>query len=149
MIGKMILIPNNAQISHENVYNEIGVMMLNEGEHIVECYDSLEYRPQRTEKDPNPRTYLWMMLEPMSGDMERVINYCKVSKYKFGEIGENHEEVEEKYICYVIYRALQGLRFLHSRKIIHRDIKSDNILYNYKGEIKLADFGFAVALTKE
>jgi len=49
----------------------------------------------------------------------------------------------------VLYRSLQGLDFLHSRKIIHRDIKSDNLLYNMAGEVKLGDFGFAVQLTKQ
>jgi len=58
-------------------------------------------------------------------------------------------DYSEEFIKYVLYRTLQGLDFLHSRKIIHRDIKSDNLLYNMKGEVKLGDFGFAVQLTKQ
>ena len=50
---------------------------------------------------------------------------------------------------YVLKEALKGLDFLHQRHIIHRDIKSDNILYDSKGNIKLADFGAAVQLTKQ
>ena len=44
---------------------------------------------------------------------------------------------------------MHGIAFLHHNKTIHKDIKSDNILYNYKGEIKLSDFGTSCILTKQ
>lgn len=40
-------------------------------------------------------------------------------------------------------QLLEGCAFLHSQKIIHRDLKSGNLLMNNKGEIKIADFGMA------
>eukprot|EP01080_Neovahlkampfia_damariscottae_P001619 gene1619-12744_t len=48
----------------------------------------------------------------------------------------------EEQIAAITYETLKSLEFLHSRGRMHRDIKSDNLLVNTKGEIKLADFGF-------
>ena len=57
--------------------------------------------------------------------------------------------ISEEAIKYSLYMTLKGINELHTRNIIHRDIKSDNILVTSQGEIKLADFGFAVMLTEE
>ena len=43
----------------------------------------------------------------------------------------------------MLKKTLEGLEFLHSKYIIHRDVKSDNLLMSARGEVKLADFGYA------
>ncbi|KAK8815971.1 hypothetical protein WA538_005090, partial [Blastocystis sp. DL] len=52
----------------------------------------------------------------------------------------------EQHIAYVCRCLLLALDALHSQNRIHRDIKSDNILLDSQGHVKLADFGFAVHL---
>lgn len=42
-----------------------------------------------------------------------------------------------------------GLSAFHDSKRIHRDIKSDNILINCEGKIKIADFGFAASISED
>lgn len=53
-------------------------------------------------------------------------------------------ELEEPKIAAISFEILKGLDFLHDKNIIHRDIKSDNILLHTDGTVKIADLGFSV-----
>jgi hypothetical protein len=56
-------------------------------------------------------------------------------------------KVSNLWNCSVSYdQVLQAIAFMNRKNCIHRDIKSDNILLNHRGEVKLADFGFAVQM---
>ena len=46
----------------------------------------------------------------------------------------------------ILYQCLEGLCFLHSKKVIHRDVKPENILFATRyplPQVKLAGFGIA------
>ncbi|KAI0979099.1 hypothetical protein GJ496_008389 [Pomphorhynchus laevis] len=58
------------------------------------------------------------------------------------------ELCNEDWIAYICYGILSGLLYLHKNKIIHRDIKGQNVLLNDRAEIKLVDFGVSAQLDR-
>jgi len=81
---------------------------------------------------------LWVVMEFMDGG-------CLT------EILEQFENVKmnEEQIAWVCRETLNGLAYIHSLHRVHRDIKSDNILLGTRGEVKIADFGYAAQLTSQ
>jgi len=70
------------------------------------------------------KTELWVAMEYMEGG-------------SLTEVIDNNI-MNEGQIAAVASQVLEGLSFLHQRKIVHRDIKSDNVLLDINGEIKLS-----------
>lgn len=56
------------------------------------------------------------------------------------------EKLSEPVMRYYTHQILTGLLFLHSRHVVHRDIKGENILIDGHGVAKLADFGCSKGL---
>eukprot|EP00122_Pirum_gemmata_P010183 Pgem_evm1s9415 len=52
-------------------------------------------------------------------------------------IDNNLCTINEEQMACIIYQTLNGLQHLHKQNIIHRDIKSDNMLVGRNGDVKL------------
>lgn len=50
---------------------------------------------------------------------------------------------EPSHLKSLMAQLLKGLAYIHNRGILHRDLKSSNILLNKQGVLKIADFGLA------
>jgi len=55
----------------------------------------------------------------------------------------------ERFAAFIIQQVLLGLKFLEENKIIHRDVKPDNLLMTARGVVKMIDFGTAATLDKQ
>uniref|UniRef100_A0A8C6L3F1 non-specific serine/threonine protein kinase n=1 Tax=Nothobranchius furzeri TaxID=105023 RepID=A0A8C6L3F1_NOTFU len=70
-----------------------------------------------------------------------VMEYCLGSASDLLEV--HKKPLQELEIAAITHGALQGLAYLHSHNMIHRDVKAGNILLTEPGQVKLADFGSA------
>ena len=75
--------------------------------------------------------------------------YLKLEIFFHSEVLGRAISWSEAQIAFVCKMCLKGLSYLHRHHRLHRDIKSDNILIDLDGNVKLADLGFAIGLTPE
>ncbi|XP_064355568.1 serine/threonine-protein kinase TAO2 isoform X2 [Dromaius novaehollandiae] len=69
------------------------------------------------------------------------MEYCLGSASDLLEV--HKKPLQEVEIAAITHGALQGLAYLHSHNMIHRDVKAGNILLTEPGQVKLGDFGSA------
>ena len=57
------------------------------------------------------------------------------------------EMVQPELVQSYLYQILEGIIFCHERRVVHRDLKPQNLLIDSKGKIKIADFGLGRAFS--
>ncbi|GBG88292.1 hypothetical protein CBR_g46858 [Chara braunii] len=76
--------------------------------------------------------------------------FCVVTEFAQGELFEILEDdqcLPEGQVQAIAKQLVRALHYLHSNRIIHRDMKPQNILIGAGGRVKLCDFGFARAMS--
>ncbi|XP_006159319.1 cyclin-dependent kinase 18 isoform X5 [Tupaia chinensis] len=71
---------------------------------------------------------LTLVFEYLDSDLKQYLDHC-------GSLMSMHN------VKIFMFQLLRGLAYCHRRKILHRDLKPQNLLINERGELKLADFG--------
>lgn len=103
------------------IATEVGIMSETNQDNVVHYYDSFIVDDS-----------LWVVMELMKGG-------------SLTDIIEDNE-FSEGQIAAIAKETLLALAYLHEKALIHRDIKSDNLLIDTNGHVKLTDFGFSAKL---
>lgn len=107
------------QPKKELIINEIMVMKRSQHPNIVNFIESYLWKGD-----------LWVVMEYMEGGSLTDVVTCNM--------------IMEGQIAAICKQVLEGLKHLHANGVIHRDIKSDNVLLSMQGEIKLSKFIFSL-----
>ncbi|GAB7360176.1 hypothetical protein MBLNU230_g7938t1 [Neophaeotheca triangularis] len=116
-----------SQPRKELIVNEIIVMKESRHDNIVNFLDA--FLQEETFE-------LWVVMEFMEGGA-------------LTDVIDNNPSITEEQISTISYETCKGLMHLHAQNIIHRDIKSDNVLLSSRGNVKITDFGFCAKLTEQ
>lgn len=102
---------------------EISLMKELDHENIVTLYDVIHTENKLT-----------LVFEFMDKDLKRYM-----------EVHGTQGALDLKIVKSFMYQLLKGIVFCHDNRVLHRDLKPQNLLINTKGELKLGDFGLARA----
>jgi len=86
---------------------------------------------------PGKDDQLWLVME-----------YCGAGSVTDLVKSIKGQSLKEDWIAYISREVLRGLTHLHACKVIHRDIKGQNVLLTENAEVKLVDFGVSAQLDR-
>ena len=103
--------------SINKIYNEINLMKTLRHNSIVKILETIE-----------TENYILIIMENISGG--NLLSFVK-----------KRTKLNEKTAHFIFRQLISSIKFIHSKGIIHRDIKLDNILIDLNNTIKICDFG--------
>ena len=105
------------EVQKQKLMKELNLLLKLRHEHVVKIYETIE-----------TKKHIIIVMELCAGG--DLLNYVR-----------KRRRLKEPYAKKIFKQIIDGLKYIHSKNIGHRDIKLDNILLDGKGSVKIADFG--------
>jgi tRNA A-37 threonylcarbamoyl transferase component Bud32 len=110
--------------SMQKIFNEVEILANLNYSNIIKLFEIFE----------NDKYYFFVTEFAEKGDLLRLI--------------ENNGSFNEVQSFLILKDLVESLKYLHSKGILHRDVKLDNILLNNKYKVKLCDFGISLKINE-
>lgn len=82
--------------------------------------------------------------EVVMGDLDKVFMVMEYMEHDLKEqMGVMKQPFSTSEVKCLMLQLLEGVKYLHENWVLHRDLKSSNILLNNRGELKICDFGMS------
>jgi serine/threonine protein kinase len=128
---KMIKENNNAEIEILNNLKSFHINILNIYHRFVDRLNPNDFPNWDFDKEFVFNNTLFIILPIFEKNLKQIIT---INNFIYSDIE----------ILFYLKQLLQSITFLKSNKLVHRDIKPDNIIIDKFGILKLIDFGFCI-----
>ncbi|XP_022901989.1 cyclin-dependent kinase 9 [Onthophagus taurus] len=128
---KKVLMDNEKEGFPITALREIRILQLLKHENVVNLIEICKTKASQVNRY---RSTFYLVFDFCEHDLAGLLSNVNV-KFSLGEIKK------------VMQQLLNGLYYIHSNKILHRDMKAANVLITKNGVLKLADFGLARAFS--
>lgn len=110
-------------------------------ENVIGMVEALQFEVSTLKDLDHPNIVQYLGFEVKDNVYSLFLEY--VAGGSVGSLIRMYGRFDEPLIQYLTSQVLEGLSYLHSRGILHRDMKADNVLLDQDGICKISDFGIS------
>jgi serine/threonine protein kinase len=124
---------------HEPTQSLVAIKVLSHHDCSLEMLDIMAEEMQQLSRCRHPGLVAYHGFAPVSNELWIVSELCLGTSLNLIQ----HDILSEKQVSAILVTILESLAHLHSQNIVHKSIKSSNVLLNADGRIKLTDWGLS------